>query len=411
MLRLTPIRQSFPRPVVPDLEQAVRVAVAGRLAPRPGSRIAIGVGSRGIANLARIARETVAAVRDLGGEPFIVPAMGSHGGATAEGQREVLAGYGVTEDAMGCPVLASMEVVEVPEAAVPECPSFMDRHAWESDGVILINRVKPHTDFHGRYESGLVKMAVIGLGKDEQARAIHRHGVRGLAQVVPGVAARLLRLGKIVLGIAVVENAYDENMLIEGIPADRIMDREPELLATAAAHMPRLPVRRLDLLVVDRMGKDISGVGIDTNIIGRMYIRGEEEPDSPEISTIVVDDLTEGSHGNAAGMGLADLTTRRFFRKIDFAATNINVATSGFLLRAKLPMVAENAAQAVEWALHSCGPREPGAERVIRIRDTLHLAEIYVSSAVLAEIRDRPEIEVVGPPAPLLDVRGELSAF
>jgi hypothetical protein len=323
----------------------------------------------------------------------------------------VLAGYGVTEGAMRCPIFASMEVVQLPRAAVPECPSFMDRHAWHSDGVILINRVKPHTDFHARYESGLVKMSVIGLGKDDQALAIHRHGVRGLAEVVPRVAERLLRLGKILLGIAVVENAYDETMLIEGIPADRILEREPELLQIAAAHMPRLPVRRLDLLVVDRMGKDISGVGIDPNIIGRTYIRGEKEPLSPEISTIVVDDLTEASHGNAAGMGLADLITRRFFEKIDFDATNINVATSGFLLRAKVPMVAQNAAQAVEWALHSCGPMEPGTERVIRIQDTLHLSEIDVSPAVLAEIEARAEIEVIGAPTALLEPHGALRAF
>jgi hypothetical protein len=397
--------------VLSDVEAEIHTAVTRRLSLQPGARVAIAVGSRGIANLGRIVRATAACVRGLGGEPFVVPAMGSHGGATAEGQRQVLAGYGVTEGAVGCPIRASMEVVELPGAGDAEYRLYMDRLAHEADGVILINRIKPHTDFHDRYESGLVKMAVIGLGKEAQAAEMHSHGVRGLTELVPRAAAQLLASGRILLGIAIVENAYDETMLVDAIEPQRLMQREPELLALARANMPRLPVDRLDVLIVDRMGKDISGVGIDTNIIGRMRIRGQPEPDRPDIAMIVVTDLTAGSHGNAAGMGLADITTRRMFDKIDFGVTNTNVVTSGFLERARMPVVADTEAQAVEWALRGCGPIRQGEERVIRIRDTLHLDELYVSHAVLAEIAGMAGLEVIEPLTGCFDGRGNLRSF
>ena len=409
-LHLTKVRQRFARPVLDHPEARVHAEIGARLSLRPGARIAIAVGSRGIANLAGIVRAAADCVRGLGGEPFVVPAMGSHGGATGEGQREILADYGITAAGVGCLVHSSMEVVELPGAG-GEYRLYMDRLAYESDGVILINRIKPHTDFHDRYESGLVKMAVIGLGKAVQAAEMHRHGIRGLTRLVPRAGAQLLASGKILLGIGIVENAYDETMVLEAIEPERILEREPELLAIARANMPRLPVDRLDVLLVDRMGKDISGVGIDTNIIGRMRIRGQPEPERPDIAMIVVTDLTDGSHGNAAGMGLADIATRRFFDKVDFAATNTNVATSGFMERARLPMVAESDAQALEWALRGCGPIPPGEERVIRIRDTLHLDELHVSSAVLADLAGLDHVQRIGEPAECLDERGDLRPF
>ena len=410
-LPLAKIRQRFPRPVIADVERAVREAVPAKLALRPGARVAIAVGSRGIANLATIVRATAECVREAGGEPFVVPAMGSHGGATGEGQREILAGYGVTLEGVGCPIHSSMEVVALPGAGGPGYHVYMDRFAYDSDGVILINRIKPHTDFHDRHESGLVKMGVIGLGKAAQAEEMHRYGVHGLTRLVPEAAAHLFASGKVLLGVAIVENAYDETMVLEAIEPARIMEREPELLTVARANMPRLPVDRLDVLIVDRMGKDISGVGIDTNIIGRMHIRGQPEPERPDIAMIVVTDLTEASHGNAAGMGLADVATRRFLDRVDLAVTNTNVATSGFMQRAKLPMIAESDAQAVAWALRGCGPILPGEERVIRIRDTLHLDEMYVSRAVLEELRGLDHVEVVAPFAECLDARGDLRPF
>ena len=410
-LQLAKVRQSFARPVLEHIEQHVHREISTRLTVLPRARIAIAVGSRGVANLQRIVRATAECIRALGGDPFVVPAMGSHGGATAEGQREILAGYGITRAGVGCPVHASMDVVELPGTGGSEYRVYMDRLAFESDGVVLINRIKPHTDFHARYESGLVKMVVVGLGNAAQAEQMHGHGVRGLTQLVPQAAAQLLASGKILLGLGIVENAYDETMLIEAIAPERIMDREPELLAVARAHMPRLPVDHLHVLIIDQMGKDISGVGMDTNIIGRMRIRGQPEPDHPEIGMIVVTDLTEASHGNATGMGLADLTTRRMLDKIDFAVTATNVATSGFMERAKVPMVAGTDAQAIAWALRGRGPVPAGQDRVIRIRDTLHLDEIYVSAALLAEIAHKTGVELVEPLRNCLEAEGRLRGF
>jgi uncharacterized protein (DUF362 family) len=393
------------------VEGEVRRAVGAALRIRPGARIAIAAGSRGIANLPAIVRATVAGVRALGGEPFVVPAMGSHGGATAEGQAELLADLGVTEAAIECPIRSSMEVVEVPGTGAPEFRVFMDRLAYASDGVIVINRIKPHTDFHARFESGLVKMAVIGLGKRAQAEEMHRHGVAGLVDLLPRAGAQLLATGKVLLGLAIVENAYDETMTVEALTPERIMEREPELLDLARANMPRLPTDELDLLIVDRMGKEISGVGMDSNIIGRIRIPGQPEPSSPRIAKILVTDLTPGGHGNATGMGLADLTTRRMFEKIDFESTNTNVATSGFLERGKVPMVARTAREAAIWALRSCGPRIAGRERIVRILDTLHLEELYLSPAVLSEIDRSGGVEVMGSPVECFDEGGELREF
>jgi hypothetical protein len=409
-LRLVKIRRSFPRPGVRELEAAVRATFADAApAIPPGGRVALAVGSRGISELARIVRATAECVRERGAEPFVVSAMGSHGGGTAEGQREVLAGYGVTEDGVGCPVRAAVEVVELPGAPDPEYRLFMDRIAYESDGVILVNRVKPHTDFHARYESGLVKMSVIGLGNRAQALEMHRHGVRGLVELLPRAAERVLATGKILLGLVIVENAHEEVMHLEAVRPERILEREPELLEIARAHLPRLPVQRLDLLVVDRMGKDVSGVGIDTNVIGRLRIPGQPEPERPEIGMIVVTDLTPGSHGNATGMGLADVTTRRFLGKLDLEVTNTNVATSGFLERGRLPVVADTDEQAVEWALRACGPIPPAELRAARILDSLHLDELYVSPAVLAEIAGG--VEVIGESGECFGADGGLRPF
>jgi len=287
----------------------------------------------------------------------------------------------------------------------------MDRHAWESDGVILINRIKPHTDFHGLFESGLVKMSVIGLGKEKQAYAMHCFGIHGLRDLIPPSSQRILATGKILLGIAIVENAYDETGLIEAIPANEIFAREPGLLALAKENMPRLPVDALDVLIVDQLGKNISGAGIDTNIIGRLRIDGEPEPPSPRIRSIVVTDLTPETHGNACGMGLADVVTRRFADKIDFKTTNTNIITSGFLERGKLPVVADSDRHAFEIALRAAGCRDVENARVIRIRDTLHLSDLLVSPAVLNEIKGGPNIEPVGDPIDLFDHSNALTAL
>ncbi len=361
------IRQRFAATKLDDVARAVRA----ELLPFPiaaGARIAIAVGSRGIANLPVIVNEVMRWVREHDAEPFIVPAMGSHGGATAEGQQKILEGFGLTG------IVSSMEVVQLgPDA-------FMDRQAFESDGVILINRIKPHTSFHGRYESGLMKMLAVGLSKHAGAAAIHQQGVRGLRERIPVVARQVLATGKILFGVALVENAYDETMLVKA--TCRIPEDEPALLELARTNMPYLPVECIDLLIVDEMGKEISGTGMDTNVIGRLRIEGEPEPATPRIKRIFVRDLVGDS---AYGIGLADVTTRRLVEKADWKATQVNAETSGFLLRAKLPAVVGRDEDAIT------------GERIVRIRNTLHLETLIVSEAVRREIERRDRIEVLGP--------------
>ena len=283
-----------------------------------------------------------------------------------------------------------MEVVELgPDA-------FMDQtSACDAAGIIVINRIKPHTSFHGRYESGLMKMIAIGLGKHAGAAAIHRHGVRGLRERMPEVARLILSKANILLGLALVENAYDKTMITRAIPASQIPEAEPALLEVAKSNMPRLPVEDIDLLIVDEIGKEISGTGMDTNVIGRLRIAGEAEPNAPRIKKIFVRDLRGGS---AYGIGLADVTTRRLIARADWEATRINVETSGFTLRGQLPHVVETDDEAVEWALRSCGVVADRARIVHIPNDTLHLETLSVSASILPELQGREDIEAVAAP-------------
>jgi hypothetical protein len=410
-LCLTKVRQLFDRPVVGDVGRAAVQELAAMTSTIvPGSRIAIAVGSRGIADIVPIVSTTVDVIKRQGAIPFIVPAMGSHGGATAEGQADVLRGYGITESAVGAPVRSSMDTVELSHSTAGN-RVFMDRQAYESDGVVLINRVKPHTDYHGPYESGLVKMSVIGLGKHDQALEIHSYGVYGLRELIPPTAERILSTGKILFGVAIIENAFDETMQVKALRADEILRAETQLLELSRAHMPRLPVDAIDVLMVDRLGKDISGCGMDPNIIGRMMIRGEPEPLRPTIKAILVTDLTPGSHGNALGIGLADVITRRLFEKIDMDAMYENIVTSSFLERGKIPVVAPDDATAYAYARRSCGALPVGLERIVRIQDTLHLSDVYVSDAILADLAERPDIEVLAGRDAVFSESGSLNPF
>jgi len=407
--RLIKVRQYFKREYIEDIEDRVRWEILKLgISIKPGSEIAIAVGSRGIRNIDRIVKATVGVIKEMGGKPFIVPAMGSHGGATAEGQKELLEGYGIREEVIGAPIRSSMEVVELPSDGLVN-RVFMDKIAYSADGTIVINRIKPHTDFHGDIESGLLKMCVIGLGKHKQAIEIHRFGTYGLKHLIPLTAERIIKYGNIIFGIAIVENAYDETMIIEGVKPEEFEETDRRLLKIAKENMPSLPVDNLDLLIVDQMGKDISGAGMDTNIIGRIYIDGEPEPERPKITRIVVTDLTEKTHGNAIGIGLADFTTRKLFEKIDFNATYQNAVTSTFVLRGKIPIIAEDSRTAIEWALKTCGPIEIENAKIIRIKDTLSLSELYVSKSILDEINDR--VEVIGDFVDICDERGELIPF
>ena len=351
-----------------------------------GRRIAVGLGSRGVANYALVARRIVDWLKGHGAQPFIVPAMGSHGGATAAGQREVLAGWGITPESMGVRVCATMEAVELGSAGDPPVRVFMDRNAHEADSVLVVNRVKPHTDFHGPVESGLIKMAVIGLGKRLGAEAIHFHGVYGLAHLIRPAFDVVLASGKLLGGVALVEDGREQTAAVRAARAADIPACEAECLAQARGNMASLPLKDIDVLVLDEIGKEISGTGMDTNVVGRIGIAGVAEPAAPRVRRIVVLGLTAVSHGNALGIGLADITTHRFQQQVDHAVTNANVLTSTFLERGHMPLVAADDAEALRWAISTCGATVQKAA-LVRIRNTLALEDLLLSRVAAERAR------------------------
>jgi hypothetical protein len=401
---------------VPELPLAdIDARVRAELQPlldrfTPGDRVAITAGSRGVANIAAILRACGDAIRDVGADPFIMPAMGSHGGATAEGQRDVLAGYGITREMIGMPVISSMEVQEIGQ--VGDMPVFMSTTALEADHVLLVNRVKPHTDFRGVVESGLAKICAIGLGKQRGAQTIHSYGTRGLAKLMP-LAARCMidKTGKIAGGLAVLENAYDRTAAIQFVEPEGIgSEAEAALQQRARCLIGMLPFDALDVLIIDEMGKNISGTGMDTNVLGRMYVPGVPEPDRPRITAVVVLDLTEESHGNAIGIGLADFTTERVVSKIDWYATYMNGYTGGIsgLLRSRLPSVLPNDRAAIATAIRMCGQPDLGRLRVARIKNTLMTAEVEFSPSLLDEAC-AAHVKVTRPAEPMqFDASGRL---
>ena len=412
--RVVKVRQRFPRPRVDDVEAKLREQV-GRdeiaSSIRPGMEVALTAGSRGVAGINVILRSLVTILKEMDAKPFIVPAMGSHGGATAEGQVEILESLGVTEEFCGAPIRSSMDVVELGETA-RGVPVYMDRISYESDGVVVVNRVKAHTDFRGPFESGLLKMASIGLGKHKQALALHGYGVTGIRDFMVEVGREVVDSGKVLFGVASVENAYDEPAYLEAIPPKDIPRREEELLAEYKKLMPEILVANIDVLFVDALGKNFSGTGMDTNVIGRFRIPGEEEPERPEVKYVVVGDVSEESHGNALGIGLADLTTRRLFEKLDLGAMNANVLTSTFLERAKIPMVMENDGEALSAAVRCNWGVPPGDTRFVRIPNTLHLEYLYVSENLVDEALQNADAEVVSEPEELrFDANGNLEEF
>ncbi len=375
-----------------------------------GKRIALGFGSRGVARIDEIAREMVAMVKVSGGDPFIVPAMGSHGGATPAGQIEVLSGLGITEESAGCPIHATMETVILGETERGQ-PVHFDRYAAEADGYMICNRIKIHTDFHGPHESGLIKMLGIGMAKEIGAASLHDHGVVGLRDYMPENARLVLRNTRFMAGFGVVEDGYHRPVCLEAFTKSDIEAGEKRLLDLARSLMPRLPVDDIDVLIIDFMGKEISGAGMDTNVIGRWRIAGEAEPETPRIKAIVVLDLTEASHGNATGTGLADFTTRRLLDKIDFPITTKNAFTSGFLMRGNLPMVYETDAEAIDAALTACfraNPKARSSARVMRIHSTLDLEHIWVSASLLDDVQASSGFIEAGETQPLQFENGAL---
>lgn len=400
------VRRHFTTEHVEDVagevrKELARVGLSERV--KPGQRIALTAGSRGVANIALILGTIAEELKKLGARPFIVPAMGSHGGATAEGQVELIAEYGITEKALGVPILSSMETVilgETPYGA----KVHMDRHAYEADGVIVVGRIKNHTSFRAPIESGLCKMMAIGLGKQKGAESIHDHG---LARNIPEAARIMLGTGKIVLGVGTVENAYHQTYRIVAAPPERIPETDMEFLKIANKMLPRIPFDYADVAVVDWIGKNISGTGMDMNVMG-MWRRTGEAPYPPIYKRIVVLNVRPESHGNCAGLGAADFTTRKLVKQFDAQKTYWNMLTGNFPEGAKIPMTLDNDVEAVEVALRSAKP-EGGVIELVRIKDTMNLDEFYCTAGLLEELKGDPEYEVVKPLGPMpRDAEGNL---
>ena len=399
--KVAKIRQKFEVESITDVSKVIedqfQALEANNQKINPGMEIAITVGSRGIANIDFIVKGIADEIKKRGATPFIIPAMGSHGGATAEGQVEVLEGLNVTEETTGCEIRSSMEVVEIGETSAG-IPVYIDKHAYQADGIIVMNRVKPHTDFKKDIESGVLKMASIGMGKHKQALALHTYGIKGIRDMMPEVGKVAIANSNTLYGIAVVENALEETAIIEVMEPEEIQERERDLLRRAFDLMPSLPIEKIDILVVDEIGKNYSGTGMDTNIIGRIRVLGVEEPEKPSIKYLIASNLSEASHGNALGIGLADLTTKRLFEKIDMKAMNENVITSTFLDRAKIPIVLENDRDALTAALRATWGVDDEETRFVRIPNTLHIGEMIVSEVLYHELKDQCNIEVIEEP-------------
>ncbi len=379
--RMVRVRQKFDVSRIEDVAAEVRFQLADfglEERVKPGQRIGITAGSRGIANMALIIKTIVEEMKKIGAEPFVFPAMGSHGGGTAEGQTEMLAGYGITEEYVKAPIFSSMDVVELGNTPAG-IPVFCDRNAFEADGIFVVNRVKAHTAFKAPNESGLVKMMGIGMGKRRGADMYHRYD---LGTLLPAAAHVVLNTCKIVGGMGIVENSRDETWRLRAVPPERMHEEDRLLLIESYKLLPRIPFDTLDVLIVDEMGKNISGTGMDLNIIGIWRRLGGEQ--KPYYKYIVALDLTEESHGNALGIGMADLTTRRLVDKIDLKATYTNVMTTNFFQTGKIPVTMETDREAIELAFKTF---EADAARAVRVKNTLELEHLLVSEALMPEVR------------------------
>ena len=386
--RMFRARQSFPEAAIlpQDLPQVIfaelsKPEIAGQI--KPGLRIAITAGSRGIANVAIITKAIVDFVKTRQAEPFIVPAMGSHGGATAEGQLEVLAGYGITPDRMGCPIHSCMDAVLLGESERGK-PVFLDQLAFESDGIIVSCRIKPHNAFRGRYESGICKMLAVGLGKQAGAESVHADGMGQMAENLLANAKVILAKAPVLFAIPCLENAYDETCKIEAVPSEQILDREPELLELAFANMPRLLVAEGDVLVVDEIGKNYSGTGVDPNITGTFST--EFASGGVKVQRTCMLDLSDVSHGNGLGVGLASAITKRLFGKLDPEKMYPNCITSTVLKSAMIPLVLASDREAIQLCIRTLNGVDKNAARIIRIANSLHIGRIMLSEAYFNDV-------------------------
>lgn len=406
--QMIPVRQRFSCEVLENWQEALKralISAGANEVVRPGMRIAITAGSRGIDHIADYLRFIGEFLRAQGANPFVVPAMGSHGGATVSGQILVLEGLGITEESVEMPIHASMDTVLM--GMTPEgLPAYTDRIASEADGIILVNRIKAHTQFRGPYESGLLKMLTIGLGKQRGAECCHRLGLKNMSKNVEDISQFLLGRLPILFGVGLLENAYDRTMAIEGIPAQEIMAREPGLLERAKANMPHICVPNLDVLVVDRIGKNYSGSGMDPNVTGRFY--SKEIPAVPAAQRIAVLGLSEETHGNGCGLGVADTTTRRVVDHLDRESMYVNGLTSRVAESGRIPLYFDNDREAIQAAIKLTGKLCASQLRMARIPNTMQLERIQISEVLAQEAQDLG-LEIVGKAEPLaFDTEGNL---
>lgn len=403
------VRQEFDRTRLEDVAAEVRKCLDRRgilVNLRPGMTVAVAVGSRGISNHALIVRETVRFLREHGARPFIVSSMGSHGGATEEGQRAILEGYGIREEYCGCPVKAGTDCALIGYTG-DGSPVYIDRYAAEADGIVLVNRIKPHTAFRGPYESGLMKMMAIGLGKQKGAETCHAAGFENMAENIPRFAAAVLKNCNILAGIAILENAYDETREVIALTADEIPAQEPELLERAKRYMPRILVDHVDLLVVGQIGKNFSGDGMDPNIAGTFATKCA----SGGLNTkrVAVLDISDESHGNGVGFGMADVSTRRAYEKFDFEMSYPNALTCLVSQVVKVPMIFDSDLLCLKAGIKLCAGIEHRNAKVVYIHNTLKLGEIYISANLVPQAEAIEGVTVAGEERPMeFDGNGNL---
>lgn len=409
------VRQTFDRPQVTDIPGEVASQLTSLCLQdtvKPGQSVAITAGSRGIANIHLVIKAIVEHFKGLGANPFIVPAMGSHGGGTAAGQRGIIEGYGITEEFCGCPIRSSMDTVVVCQAA-EGFPVYFDKHAFGADHVVVCGRVKPHTGFYGDIESGLMKMMLIGLGKHAGAKIYHR-AIKdySFGQIVRSVVREVLSKCRVVAGVAIVENGYDETAKISAVAPHEFENREKELLVLAKQWLPSLPFKTADLLLIDEIGKNISGTGMDTNVVGRKYLdHVAREDEWPKIRSIVIRGLTNETHGNATGIGLAEFALTRAIDAMDIDVTRTNCLTGGHATGAMIPIHYPTDREVLDVSLPIIGLTEPIDAKLMWIHNTLDVAEVECSAAYLDEARERNDLEIVSDLRPLpFDRSGVLPA-
>ncbi len=396
MPRFVKAKQIFEKKPLKNIEHEIKIQLLNKnlLANiAPGQSIAIAAGSRGIANIALIIKELVKNIKEAGGQPFIIPAMGSHGGASAEGQCKILESLGITQEYIGAPIRATMEVVQI-GTSDNGLPVYIDKFAHEADGIVVVNRIKPHVAFRGQFESGLMKMITIGIGKQKGADACHNLGFGQMAESIPAIGKKIIKEKNIVFAIGILEDAYDQTSEIIAMRKEEIEQLEPDLLDIAKNNLQKIHFKKFDALIIDEIGKDITGTGLDTNVVGRYhtpYASG-----GPQINKMLVLDLTDKSNGNGNGIGIVDFTTRRFYNKMRLDQTYPNSLTSTVALSVKIPMILESDKLAIQAAIKTCNIEERSKAKVVRIKNTLKLEEIYISESLLEEAKENKNIEIIG---------------